>query len=284
MRGDLVCNNFGTVNGLPDWHGSRDNVIMSDYKDCYVAFLDILGFKSLLKTEKCNDIKQLFDILVNFVPRLLTKNNEVYNKARYYIMSDSVVVYINSRYENAFMALTEICLQIQVKLAACNPPVLIRGAIEKGQLYHKGNIIFGEALSNAYVLESTLAKYPRIIFTDATRRAGLKNTGKFYVFDYNQMFYKIDEDLLYYIDCFNTFDYIPSLNISSVSEAVDFENIYFERLLNYTEERLGVETNSSIRDKYLWLRRKILQKVEKKLSNRTLWAEKNADCFRKLCG
>jgi len=41
-----------------------------------------------------------------------------------------------------------------------------RGAIVRGLLHHKDNIIYGPALNEAHRLESTVAKYPRILVTD----------------------------------------------------------------------------------------------------------------------
>jgi hypothetical protein len=45
--------------------------------------------------------------------------------------------------------------------------IYTRGAIVRGQLHHRGGVIFGPALVDAYLLESTVAKYPRIIVSDA---------------------------------------------------------------------------------------------------------------------
>jgi hypothetical protein len=235
---------------------------MSEYKDCYVAFLDILGFKNLLQNENCDAIKQIFDTIIDFEPHQLVKNRGAHNDVCYYIMSDSIVAYINSQNEDAFITLTEVCLQIQVKLLLCNPPVLLRGAIVKGPLFCEGKVIFGEGLSKAFILESTLAKYPRIIFTGETRNVALQNTGNLYVFDYNQMFYKKDDDMLYYINYLNTFDYIPSLKAKSVSEVIKFNNKYFEKLSNFIELILETETNPSIREKYTWLNNKVLIEIE----------------------
>jgi hypothetical protein len=39
----------------------------------------------------------------------------------------------------------------------------VRGAIVRGRLYHDNAIIFGDALIRAYDLETTVAKYPRIV-------------------------------------------------------------------------------------------------------------------------
>ncbi|MCR5651320.1 MAG: hypothetical protein K6F86_09095 [Lachnospiraceae bacterium] len=235
---------------------------MNEYIDCYVAFLDILGFKALQENASCDEIKHIFDELIGFKAHPLLKDRKVYGEVRLYVMSDSVVVYIASQKEDAFIALAEVCLQIQLKLATHNPPILVRGAIEKGPLYCEGNIIFGGGLSKAYVLESTLAKYPRIIFTDAIRKVALQNTGKSFVFDYSQMFYKKDSDMLFYIDYLHTFAFIPSLKVKTIDEITDFDNAFFEKLFEYIEERLGEEKSPSIREKYMWLREKVLMQVE----------------------
>jgi hypothetical protein len=39
----------------------------------------------------------------------------------------------------------------------------VRGAVARGSLYHKGNIVFGPCLLRAYDLEQRCAKFPRII-------------------------------------------------------------------------------------------------------------------------
>jgi hypothetical protein len=41
--------------------------------------------------------------------------------------------------------------------------ILVRGGLAKGMLHHRGNVVFGPALLDAYALESTIAKFPRIL-------------------------------------------------------------------------------------------------------------------------
>ena len=165
-----------------------------EYKECYVAFLDILGFKKLISKSECQDIFEIFHAVLNFEPHPLIDKLNVYNDIHYTIMSDSIVVYVEAGITDAFIALTDVCSQIQMKLSRNNPPILLRGGIAKGTLYHKDHILFGTGLTKAYTLESTAAIYPRIIFTEELRKNALKNIGKLYVFDYNPMFYEKDED------------------------------------------------------------------------------------------
>lgn len=237
---------------------------MEEYRDFFVAYIDIMGFKGMIDKMNCQSIREIFEVLQSFKPHPLSKNTDVYNHIKMYIMSDSIVVYIESDYKDSFIALTDVCAQIQIKLSCLNPPILTRGGIAKGELYHEKNVLFGKGLTSAYLLESKLAKYPRIIFTEETRQSALKNMGKMFIFDYNKMYYKYDEDMLYYIDYLNTFCYMPSLGALSRQIITSFDNDYFEGLHTYLSEQLAVLTDSSIRDKYIWLMKKINQAIERK--------------------
>jgi hypothetical protein len=42
----------------------------------------------------------------------------------------------------------------------------VRGAIAYGSVYHRKSVVFGQGLINAYRLESSVARYPRIVFAD----------------------------------------------------------------------------------------------------------------------
>lgn len=57
--------------------------------------------------------------------------------------------------------------------------LLSRGAIVRGKLYHRGNVLFGPALVQAYTMESSLAVHPRILISDdlvATLRESEEHT------------------------------------------------------------------------------------------------------------
>lgn len=58
------------VNEIED---SANKAKKIEYRDCYVAFLDILGFKELIKTSECSDI---FNLSLTFLSRDTVRYNE----------------------------------------------------------------------------------------------------------------------------------------------------------------------------------------------------------------
>ncbi len=229
------------------------------YKDCYVAFIDILGFKNIICNQNCTDIKDIFDEILNFEsqPMINSMATELHNHIMSYVMSDSVVMYIETKFKGAFVALTEACLQMQIKLANHDDPIMVRGGISRGNLYRDGNVIFGPGLTNAYILEKSLAKYPRIVFLDETRQSALDDMDIMYLFDYNHMFYRTDDDMLNYLYYMNTFAYVHSLKELSHEKITDFNIRYFERLYLHTKRELCKGKDPTIREKYLWLLKEI---------------------------
>ena len=107
---------------------------MEEYKECYVAFIDILGFKNLIDKSNFEDIYDIFQSVLNFKPHPLSKNADVYNNISYTIMSDSIIIYIDAAIQDGFIALTDVCSQVQMTLSRKNPPIFVRGGIARGTL------------------------------------------------------------------------------------------------------------------------------------------------------
>ena len=230
---------------------------MPNYEEYFVAFLDILGFKNLLKEMKCNEIYSIFNVLHKKTSGTRTQNGveiKAYKEIKHVILSDSVIVYIKKDIEDAFATLINICDQLQFSLANRDKPILLRGAISIGVLFSdsENDFIYGNGLTTAYLLENNLAKYPRIIFTGNVLEEGLKNTK--YMIAYMQGImkpYEEDDDSLYYINYLFP-EFCNSNNLIR----------YYDGLINLCKEQLnkGIETN--LRDKYIWLKRKISKAIK----------------------
>lgn len=227
-----------------------------EYKEHYVAFLDILGFKNMLDEKaSCDEIYSVFEELKkNSHTSLFYNGKDVtsFDDVKYYIMSDSIVLYIPTDIEDAFLALVGTCLKLQMNLLFREKPILIRGGIAKGNLFVEGNIIFGQGLSNAYKIENDISIYPRIVFNkDLLQEAKLSNeTGN--KKHWEKMMIRRDDDELCFV-YYLSFAWIGDLNNIP---------LYWDRVLTYCQKYLDSSYNKSIRDKYLWLKKYLVRELE----------------------
>ena len=226
---------------------------MREYKECYIAFLDLLGFKDLIGNEEtsCEYIAKLFD-RIEEESIITTKENRPltdFNKLKKKIMSDSICLYVESSVNNSLAGLVAACNHLQVRMLCREKPILIRGAIIKGKIYAEGDITFGPGVSEAYLLEEKTAKYPRIILTKSlideweTHDSHGKEVVETYTYRDFDAFYATDYLLLFYY---------------WYRGKIAWEN--FEKVI---KDKLDKETNPSIREKYLYIERDIPRVIHK---------------------
>lgn len=139
------------------------------YPERYVAFVDVLGFKDLLKTDYPDMLQEYLnsmEIWIDFVNNPRTGNIK---KFSCHTMSDSIVIY-NEEYPEAtnseYIAnLIYVVTFLQSFLLANK--IYTRGAISKGTLvYHeKTKILAGNGLVAAYELEKQV-NFPKVIIDD----------------------------------------------------------------------------------------------------------------------
>ena len=139
---------------------------MKEYKECYIAVLDLLGFKDALNNTTCETITSIFDEI-----------NEDYNTTydgtdipiiepgaiKKKVMSDTVCFYVETTVSNALPALIATCDYFQIRMLRLDKPMLSRGAIVKGELYHDKDVLFGNGFVHAYNMQEKAAIYPRVI-------------------------------------------------------------------------------------------------------------------------
>ena len=141
----------------------------TDYTDSYVAFLDILGMKELVKNPYMN-LREIFNaaesgmelysqIQVSGDNRFISNANLKMN-----IMSDALVLSIDSKIDNSFSMLIGFSSYlINSLLTNLKKPVFLRGGISRGKIYQGGNTVFGPGLVSAYSLENDVAESMRCI-------------------------------------------------------------------------------------------------------------------------
>lgn len=213
---------------------------MINYKEYYIAFLDILGFSSKIGKEDAAIIHGIFTRIKAL--KRMTRGTafdslaatELEQNTKFLFFSDTIVCAIPTSINGAFEALTSHCMMIQHGLYLEESPVLLRGAIVKGKMHINGLEMFGPGLIDAYRMEESLAIYPRIIMTRNTYEDGIaqSNGGE------EIMYVSDTEDGLKMVETLKYFDYSPEL----------------ARLKNLIEMEVATEQNTRVREKYLWLR------------------------------
>jgi len=228
------------------------------YEKSYVAFLDVLGFKNLVfsnSTESKEKLNQYFESIEMIIAYL--KKMPIKKDIGYITISDSIILTVpqsNNVSENIEI-LRQLCIAIgflQVGLAARD--IWIRGAVSSGDTYFnsKNNQIVGPAYINAYLLEESLAIYPRVIIDNKI----IKELNFISSNDLIDNINKKDEGFLDYENCGKTILY-------------DWENSQIEKDIPLFIDYLSFCVHRK-KDLYtLNLGEKILENIERNIYNNT---------------
>ena len=222
---------------------------MKEYQQCYFAFLDLLGFKQLINIKTCSEIVQIFDeakkqIIINEIFNDKTEKPVIpAEDIHYYIMSDSVCIFIKDDIELALPVLTFLCLYFQVRMLCLEDPVLVRGSISRGNIYENDNILFGPAMVDAYIGSEKLAHFPRVIIPaqlynelseqkDKSILDGIvyQDQDGFYATQYIDYFCNHNSTINYRDHVYN---YIKDILNSTIEPTVKQKYMYVETLLDY---------------------------------------------------
>ena len=128
-----------------------------EFKDKYVAFLDVLGFKNLVFSEDKELLKQYYE-QVQGAFKAFTRTKERLQKLA---ISDSIIL-IAENSEEALTELLQAIQTLQAGLALIN--IWMRGGVSFGEVSYtpEDNTIVGKGFIKAYQLEAQ-AVYPRVI-------------------------------------------------------------------------------------------------------------------------
>ncbi len=225
-----------------------ENNTRKKYEDYYVAFIDILGFKQIIQDYDCNKIYNIFMYLKRYSKGHANHNDKImmaYEDMSFRILSDSIIIFVKVSIKDSLVAIIDICSRLQFSLLNLEQPVLLRGGIAKGNLYYDNEIIYGNGLVAAYLLENDHAIMPRIIF-ERNLLSDFKKSSKL-------------------LDAFNDLGLISTLD-----EQYDFVNFLAPMMYMLVDVEKEKETllinlkslchkyidsgkDDKIRDKYLWL-------------------------------
>src|ERR1700686_5154106 len=154
------------------------------FKNRFVAFVDILGFQEIV--QRMETTPKLFDTVRHALRTIRDQSNafgeyraekrEVSKKraARGKESSRPTDIamtafsdcYVVSESEDVWRVLAGV-QALGTRLLSQG--ILCRGGIVRGPAYHRNDILFGQAIVDAYKLEKDVAKYPRILVTEEVR-------------------------------------------------------------------------------------------------------------------
>lgn len=158
------------------------------YDTRLIAFVDILGFKEIIKQSEKNPAKiELIYSVLDYLKvweapkswnlkvveiegdaqKKGVENFDISNKTNCTTFSDSIVISVKIDNNVNEMASTLIANLAYIGAILIEQGILIRGAITIGEIIHENNgTVFGQGLIDSYLLESSYSKYPRIILSD----------------------------------------------------------------------------------------------------------------------
>lgn len=151
----------------------------------FVIFLDFLGFSEAATSWDVERTFPLLDLLIGIAASksAFSVDGKAQEDGSYKIQiapeittfSDHVVASFHLFDQNIEVAgvlfpfWLDMCLSEAqrivgtIALEALRIGLLVRGGVTVGKLYHSGGVVFGEGMVNAYLLESRVANYPRIV-------------------------------------------------------------------------------------------------------------------------
>lgn len=168
----------------------NSEVDIISYKTAIVAFIDILGFKEIVKKSERNprQLKTIYESL-GFLKKREVPSNwnlqlieieedaqkrglfnfDIISRTHSTAFSDSIVVSVFVSDENINTSLSTLIANLSfVGSKLIMDGIIIRGGITIGKIIHsETGIVFGQGLIEAYQLETRSAKYPRIILSDS---------------------------------------------------------------------------------------------------------------------
>lgn len=219
----------------------------------YVTFVDILGFKEIVKKAESDEDyqKEVSDVL-NYIANIRDENyNGIFSKyginSDVSVFSDSIVISHSCKEDDAD-ALYELLIDLMfLCIDLIDKGIYVRGGVVFGDIIHNKNISWGPALIEAYKLEENDAIYPRIIIDkNAIDNAKEKYAVK-YPYDIDgsglDRLILLDADGAYYLDY-----------LSQYSEFDDYDN--YIKWLNHIRTNIELNLKKSlsprIKMKYVW--------------------------------
>lgn len=227
-----------------------------NYENRYITFFDILGFSSLIYSNKEKMPDNLFEIIENLRSALLKDGNDL-RKLGYEVLweqdeipeitqiSDSLIISYPEKFETGAL---EICYDCLVAFSILLENNFIgKSFIDFGKLIHTDKYLFGPTYIDAFHQEEN-EPMPMLKLSKSVYEKLLLIRE-----------YKMDDAIYHMLDC------IHKTDDNSETYYIDYFNFYFDKTLGlhvddfFIDLRRTIVTNldkelpEKVRVKYLWM-------------------------------
>lgn len=216
-----------------------------EFENRIVLYMDALGTKAIYEDRDANGIRSLIELAKLFVSKCKSEAGIEISA-----FSDHLVISKMSKEnfkEDKKVVDGFIDSVAYVFKEGLKKGILFRGAIGKGKLLHKGVLIGGQALNDAYVLENKEAIYPRVIVSKEI--SDIYNNLK-----PEESFIEQDVDGKYYVNCLINMCFMPAG--STDNECINFLEIARVNIIHNLKKYK--EINFVVFRKWLWFAEKFI--------------------------
>jgi hypothetical protein len=217
----------------------EENKELKFYKEKFVAFIDILGFKNII-SQDVNTGEKYINFFTERIKHILNVLDETWEGMfSVKMFSDCICISCdNNSYEMSAMLSELSFMQLFFSLEG----IFIRGALTIGLHFENDHMIFSQGLIKAYELEQN-AIYPRIILDENVVKILFNKENGYIQDDGNVEYVMHSPDGIYFLD------YLDTLYEEGI-EQDEFMLRHKQSILNQVNENL---TNNKILEKYRWL-------------------------------
>lgn len=215
-----------------------------EYEDRLTLFIDFLGFKEVVEETAADN-----EALNNLVGALedAASTARIGDKSDFHVsqFSDCLVISYKVKSEAALFEMVNKLSLIVVRIIGRG--YLLRGGLTFGKLYHSDKAVLGPAMNRAYLLESEVAKCPRVILDPEVFNKLLEHSSKEVVETIKEVLVRDEIDGIWYFDYFSC---------ESVAERVagefDFYPEYLSTIAGLIKRGLKHEA-PGVLAKYIWM-------------------------------
>lgn len=217
------------------------------YEERVVAFVDILGFRSLVANLPKDPSlhKHLHGALstIKSMKSFAGDSRTAQKELEASVFSDSIVI---SGAPSELFTVIWTCVGLQTQLLAFD--VLTRGGISRGLTYHKEDLLYGDGMIKAYDLESKAAVYPRVV-VDPILVSELSEIHRI-------MLLNRDTDGLWHTDPFSI-GVLPGGSEELIEDGWDPHHVFLTSFSKRVVKEIGSAKDAGILAKWGWMKTKL---------------------------